>query len=380
MKRRTDVVIVGSGITGLSIAYSLVNKGCKDIVILEKGHLSSGASTRNGGGVRAQFATEENIILSKWSIQRFKQLSLELDTNFWFRQGGYVFIAESEDELSLLKKAVEFQNAYGLGTRIVDCDMVQDLIPRMVCTSVVGGAFRKGDGILFPFPLLFGYAEWLRKNSVSIETHCQVEGVKRDSMGFSVKTSRGTIEADRLVNASGGWSNVVAKMLNVDVPTKPVRHQIMASEPMSRFLDPMVVTLRDGFYVGQGPRGELVGGVTESGTHGEDPGRSSHGFCAQLSKRLVGLFPDLSSARMMRQWAGFYDMSPDANPILDSVPGVENAYIACGFSGHGFMISPAVGEFMANLILGEKPLFPTEPYRLDRFVRGLSRSETLVIG
>lgn len=380
MKNRSEVVIIGSGITGLSIAYSLVNRGCRDITILDKGHLASGASTRNGGGVRAQFATEENIILSKWSIQRFRRLSLELNTNFWFRQGGYLFLAESDQELSMLKKAVEFQNRHGLGTKIVDCGQAKDIVPQMVCPSVVGGAFRKGDGILFPFPLLFGYAEHLRRNSVAIETHCTVDGITESSTGFSIRTSRGIIEANKVVDAAGGWSSTVAKMLGADVPTRPVRHQIMASEPLSPFLDPMVVTLKDGFYMSQGPRGELVAGITESNAHGEDPGRSGHFFCEQLSKRLVDLFPRLSAARMMRQWAGFYDMSPDANPILDSIPGVENAFIACGFSGHGFMISPAVGELMACLVLGERPPFPTDPYRMDRFRLGHTSLETLVIG
>jgi len=169
-------------------------------------------------------------------------------------------------------------------------------------------------------------------------------------------------------------------MMGVNIPTRPVRHQIMAGEPLAPFLEPMVVTLRDGFYMSQGPRGELIGGITESEPHGSDPGKSSASFCEQFSSRVVSLFPMLSSARMMRQWAGFYDMSPDANPILDGMPGVEDAFVACGYSGHGFMISPAVGEFMSCLVTGKKPPFPREPYKLSRFEKGSTRSESLVIG
>lgn len=380
MKSRTQVAIIGSGVTGLSTAYSLLAKGIDDIVILEKGHLSSGASTRNGGGIRAQFTTEENIMLAKWSIQRFRQLGAELNTNFWFRQGGYLFVAESEKELDTLRHAAEFQRGFGLGTRIVDCDRVKEIVPQMTCSTVIGGAYRHGDGVLFPFPLLFGYADRLRSHGVEIETHCEVRLVGRAGEQFVLDTTRGELQAEALLDAAGGWSSEVGRMMGVAVPTHPVRHQIMVSEPLAPLLDPMVVTVSDGFYMSQGPRGELVGGITEPEPHGIDSTRSSAGFCEQMSRRIVSLFPRLSKARMMRQWAGFYDMSPDANPILDSLPGMENGFLACGFSGHGFMISPAVGEFMACLIAGAKPPFPEEPYRLSRFESGRARSEGLVIG
>ena len=380
MRDHAQVAIIGSGVTGLSTAYSLVNKGLNDIIILEKGHLASGASTRNGGGVRSQFTTEENILLAKWSIQRFRQLGLELKVNFWFRQGGYLFVAESERELVALRNAAEFQRRFGLGTRVIDCHRIQEIVPHMDCSSIIGGSYRRGDGILFPFPLLNGYADFLRSRGTSIETHCEVKHIRRANGEFVLETSRGELRAEKLVNAGGGWSSSLGEMMGAKIPTRPVRHQIMAGEPLAPFLKPMVVTLRDGFYMSQGPRGELIGGITEPEPHGTDPGKSSAAFCEQLSSRIVSLFPMLSSARMMRQWAGFYDMSPDANPILDGMPGAENAFLACGFSGHGFMISPAVGEFMSCLVAGKKPPFPREPYSLSRFEKGSTRPEGLVIG
>lgn len=380
MKDHAQVAIIGSGVTGLSTAYSLINKGLKDIVILEKGHLASGASTRNGGGVRAQFTTEENILLAKWSIQRFRQLGLELKVNFWFRQGGYLFVAESEQELVALRQAAEFQRRFGLGTRVIDCERVQEIVPCMSCSGIIGGSYRRGDGILFPFPLLMGYADFLRSHGASIETHCEVRQIHQANGEFVLDTSRGEVRAEKLVNAGGGWSSGLGRMMGAEIPTRPVRHQIMAGEPLGPFLKPMVVTLRDGFYMSQGPRGELIGGITEPGPNGSDTRKSSAAFCEQFSSRVVSLFPMLSHARMMRQWAGFYDMSPDANPVLDKMPGVENAFVACGFSGHGFMISPAVGEFMSCLVTGKKPPFPTEPYTLSRFERGNTKREGLVIG
>ncbi len=380
MRDRAEVAIIGSGITGLSVAYSLLKKGCTEIVILEKGHMSSGASTRNGGGVRAQFATEDNIVLAKWSIERFKRLGRELNVNFWFRQRGYLFLAESEEEMSKLEAATRLQHKYGLSTKIVDCNGVHKIVPGMVCTDVIGGAFRKADGVLFPFPLLFGYADHLRAHRVSIETHCPVQSIAKKARGYEVRTSRGSILADKILNAAGGWSSEVCAMLGVELPTEPIRHQIMASEPLAPFLNPMVVTLKDGFYVSQGPRGELVGGITEPAAHGQDPAKSGVGFCEQFSRRIVSLFPRLAAARMMRQWAGFYDMSPDANPILDELPASEGAFVACGYSGHGFMLSPAVGEFMSCLILGDKAPFPADHCRLSRFQQKRIRRETLLVG
>lgn len=380
MDRKCEIAIIGSGVTGLSTAYSLVGKGLEDIILVERDHLSSGASTRNGGGIRAQFSTEENIMLAKWSIERFKKLGVELNTNFWFRQGGYLFLAESPLELDQLKVAAEFQARYRLGTRILDNSEIQEMVPCLDTSRFIGGSFRRDDGVLFPFPLLFGYAEHIRKRGVRIETHCGVYAVVRKGDAFELETSRGTIHASKVLCAAGGWSRQVGEMLGVSLPTRAVRHQIMASEPLAPFLDPMVVTLKDGFYISQGPRGELVGGITERDEGPKDPRRSGFDFARMMSERIVNLCPRMSSVRMLRQWAGFYDMSPDANPILDRMPESEGAFVACGFSGHGFMISPAVGEFMSCLMLGQKPPFPDAPYRLNRFGTIEGRKETLVIG
>ncbi len=380
MKSEADIVIIGSGVTGLSTAYSLVRKGVKNIVILDKGYLASGASTRNGGGIRAQFATEENIMLAKASIERFRHLGAELRANFWFRQGGYLFVAESQGELDVLRKTTEFQNRFGLGTRMIDCEEVQRLVPEMSCSKVIGGSFRRGDGVLFPFPLLFGYAEHLRASGVDIETHCEVQNVVRGHHNTEVHTSKGTIIASQVLNAAGGWSSAVGDMFGVKIPSRPVRHQIMVSEPLKPFLDPMAVTLGDGFYLSQGPRGELVGGITDDEPHGNDTTKSTAAFCVKMAKRTITLFPRLSGVSMMRQWAGYYDMSPDANPILDEIEEFPGAFVACGFSGHGFMISPAVGEFMACLLVGDKPPLPREPYQLSRFQKEGRQGEKLVIG
>ena len=380
MDRKCEVAVVGSGIIGLSTAYSLVAKGCNDIVILEKGYLSSGASTRNGGGIRAQFTTDENIRLAKWSIERFKTLGTELNVNYWFRQGGYLFLAETNEELERLRIAAKFQAQYGLGTKILEAAEIQDIFPCLETNGFVGGSFRKGDGVLFPFPLLFGLADRLREQGVRIVTHCEVERISRKGGGFEIGTSRGMVHASKILCAAGGWSKRVGSLLGVNLPTRPVRHQIMASEPLAPFLDPMVVTLKDGFYISQGPRGELVGGITEKDEGQKDVRGSGLGFARLISRRIVELCPRLSNARILRQWAGFYDMSPDANPILDEVSQTEGAFVACGFSGHGFMISPAVGELMSSLMLGQRPPFPQMPYRLGRFDHEARRKETLTVG
>lgn len=378
--KRFELAIIGSGVTGLSTAYSLSKMGFTDIVILDMNYLSSGASTRNGGGIRAQFTTEENIKLAKWSIERFRSLGAELEANFWFRQGGYLFLAETEQEFMQLQRTVRFHSAYDLGTRVLDNSQIHDIVPCLETSRFIGGSFRKDDGVLFPFPLLFGYAEKLRDSNIRIETHREVTSIRRTSEGFELGTSKGNLLTNRVLNAAGGWSSQVGSLLGVKIPTHPVRHQIMASEPLAPFLEPMVVTLKDGLYVSQGPRGELIGGLSEANAEAANPQKSGFEFCRLMSEKLIELCPRLAGVRMMRQWAGFYDMSPDANPILDEIPGMEGAFVACGFSGHGFMISPAVGEMMACRITGKKPPFSTEPYSLSRFEKQMTRKEGLVIG
>ncbi len=380
-KSHYQVVIVGGGAIGLSIAHNLAKIGITDVLVLDRDSLVKGATGRNGGGVRAQWTTEENIILAQRSIQAFKAFGGETGHNVFLRQGGYLFLTRNEAQLSQMRDATRFQNSHGVKTRIIDLDEAQRIIPGLNTDGCVGATFNPDDAIVFPWPLVWGWKAAAEKRGVEVVTHAQVTGLHTDAGKITaVETTRGTVRCDHVVNAAGAWSKQVSALADVELPNKPERHEILVSEPLKPFLDPMLVDLSTGYYVNQDMRGELVGGL--GGHHEEslDWG-SSLDFLRQFAKQTVRLLPRLGAVRVLRQWAGSYDVTPDRKPVLGvAAAGPDNLHQASGFSGHGMMISPMVGLLTAQAIAGRKPDFDLRPFRLERFAEGDFRMEGMVIG
>lgn len=381
MNARRHVVVVGAGIVGLMTAYHLVRRGVRDVVVLDQApSLLLGASGRNGGGIRAQWTTVENIELARRSIDQFKHLASVTGEHTWFRQGGYLFLARSEAHVTQLREAVRFQNAHGVRTRLVTPEAARDLVPSLSTTDVVAATFNPDDGTLFPWPVVHGVASWLRRHGVPIELNAAVTGFRRlTGRVAAVGTQRGEIEADHVVLAAGAWSRDLAATAGLEIPTHPERHEILATEALKPFLGPMVVDLENGLYASQSMRGELVGGMGYP--HHDGPSwASSLEFVQAMAAGLTRVFPNLGSVNVLRQWAGSYDMSPDHKPILGATPGVENLYVACGLAGHGFMIAPMAGQLIAELISDGKTSMDIRKFRLGRFAEGDAQMETMVIG
>ena len=240
---KTEIAIVGGGVVGLAIAYYLARKGLEDVVVLERGYLAEGASGRNGGGVRQQWSTEINIRLMQESVELCRRFAVDLGVNVWFRQGGYLFLARSDKELKRLERNIGVQNRCGVATRMLDPKGALDIVPELDLTGIVGAAYNPTDGILFPWPFLWGYARQAAAHGVRIFTQTAVNAITREDSGYAVATSRGTVHARRVINATGSWSPQVAKMIGVDIPTYPIRHEICSSEPLKPFLRPMVSEL-----------------------------------------------------------------------------------------------------------------------------------------
>ncbi|MEM2839759.1 MAG: FAD-binding oxidoreductase [Thermoplasmata archaeon] len=382
MKSSYDCVIIGAGITGLMVGYELCRRGMTDILLIERSYIGSGASGRNGGGVRAQWTTKENIQIAKESIDRFKRLSAELGYNIWFRQGGYLFLAENEKQVEILRNNVRFHNEHGVRTRFVERDELNDIVPELDAGTFLAGAFNPKDGTLFPFPLLWGLRDRILDMGGEIATWTEVKGIGVDNGRVEcVDTSAGRVSTEKVLNASGKWSSVVGEMAGVKIPTKPYRHEILVTEPLEPFLDPMVVTMTNKLYMSQSMRGELIGGISDPVEVPSGSWASSIRFAQRMSREILRLFPRLGAVNILRQWAGSYDVSPDNSPILGAVREPEGFYLACGYSGHGLMISPKVGQMMADLIAkGRKdPLLAN--LSIERFERTEeSRRETMVIG
>jgi sarcosine oxidase subunit beta len=366
-----EIVIVGGGVIGLSIAYHLARLGLDDIVVVERGYLAEGASGRNGGGVRQQWSTEINIRLMQESVELCRRFAVDLGVNVWFRQGGYLFLARSANEVARLEKNIDLQNRCGVATRMLEPKEAQHIVPELDLTGIVGASYNPTDGILFPWPFLWGYARQAAAHGAKIFTQTPVGGLDPvKSGGYVVRTPRGAIAARRVINATGAWSPQLAKMIGVDIPTWPIRHEICSSEPLKPFLRPMVSELSSGLYCSQSMRGEIVGGVTLPGHGSTYAMGSTLEFLTTYARRLVRLMPILGDIKILRQWAGPYDQSPDGNPILGSVPGHPDFFVACGFVGHGFMMAPVVGKLYAEWLTGGPPHEIFARYTLGRFSDG----------
>jgi len=366
-----EVVIIGGGVVGLAIAYYLAKRGLQDVVVVERGYLAEGASGRNGGGVRQQWSTELNIRLMQESVELCRRFAVDLGVNVWFRQGGYLFLARSAEEVARLEKNIALQNRCGVATRMLEPRQALAIVPELDITGIVGASYNPSDGILFPWPFLWGYARQAAAHGARIFTQTPVAGLERQKAGgYVVHTPRGAVRARRVVNATGAWSPRLGAMIGVDIPTFPIRHEICSSEPLKPFLRPMVSELASGLYCSQSMRGEIVGGVTIPGHSSTYGMGSTLEFLATYARRLVRLMPILGDIKILRQWAGPYDQSPDGNPILGAAPGHPDFFLACGFVGHGFMMAPIVGKLYGEWLTGGDPHEIFGRFTLGRFADG----------
>ncbi len=382
MRDRADIVIVGAGIMGLAIAYNLArHHGVTRVTVVDRSYLCGGASGRNGGGVRAQFSSEENIRLMQESIRICRDFAAEMKINIWFRQGGYLFLVRNEAGRRTLEKSVAVQNEVGLGTRMLTPSEAQKVVPEMSLEGVVAASYNADDGVVFPWPFVWGYAQGAEKLGVEISPFTDVLGFKTTGKRIdAVVTSKGEIKTNRVVNAAGAWSPEVARLLGVELPNHPHRHEICSTEPLKYWLRPLVADLSNGLYFSQSMRGEIVGGISNPNVPPGLDMRSSHAFLRIYAKALVKTCPVLGAVKVLRQWAGCYDLTPDANPIVGQVDDVDEFYQASGFMGHGFMMAPVMGRLLAQHIAQGSALPMFERWNLRRFKEGRLLSESMIIG
>ncbi len=379
---RADVVIVGAGIMGLSIAYNLARLSPQlRILVLEQSYLCSGASGRNGGGVRAQWGSPSNIQLMQKSLELFRQFAKEHSINTWLRQGGYLFLVRNQASAEMLAKNVELQRELGLNSELVLPNALGEMVPGLSNEGVALASYNPDDCVVFPWPFVWGYARSAQQLGVQIETFTEAFALDTNAGAISgVMTNRGHIQAGTVVLACGALSPGLARTVNVDLPTHPQRHEICSSEPLKPWLTPLVADLSNGLYFSQSTRGEIVGGISSAAAPTDGRQTSSWQFLARYSAALAKVFPRLGAVRILRQWAGLYDISPDHNPIVGSVDECPGLQLASGFMGHGFMMAPAVGELVAEGIAGRARSEILARWNLRRFKEGNLLSENMIIG
>ncbi len=372
MIKNADIVIIGGGVIGCSIAYNLAKLGAKDVVLLEKNTLASGSTGRCGAGIRQQFGTEMNCILARESIKIFENLSEELDYDIELNQGGYLILAYTEKEVNQFKKNVALQQSLGINSRFITVKEAKEIAPPLNTEGVLAATFCPTDGHADPFKTNLAYAEAAKRLGVKIYTFTEVKEIEtKNNRIVAVNTDEGKIFTSIVVNAAGGYSGVIGKMAGLDLPVYSQRHQILITEPVDPLFRPMLMSFSHNFYCQQTPHGSIIMGFGDPNEpKGYDIG-SSWQFARAMAQKMTAVVPLLKEVSMVRQWAGLYNMSPDAQPILGEHPKLSGFYMAIGFSGHGFMLAPVTSKLIAELILtGRTSLSIEDKLDIGRFERG----------
>lgn len=382
MKNSADVVIIGAGISGCAIAYNLAKKGVKNIVVLEKSYICSGSTGRCGAGVRMQWGTEMNCKIAKKSIEFYENANeiLEYDRDVEFKQKGYLLIADTDKEIEQFKKNIEVQHSCGIPSRMVSLEEAREIVPYLNTSVLKGAAFCAKDGFLNPFTTTDAFYKAAKRLGAEFNTFTEVTGIKveKDKV-VGVETNKGFIATNCVVNATNGWSKSISDMVGVDIPVYSERHQILVTEPVEPMQDPMVMSFGLNLYVQQAPHGSFIMGRGDENEPRDLRQTSSWHFIEEMAKTVDTILPPISKLRVVRQWAGLYNMTPDKQPIYDKAQNVEGFYMALGYSGHGFMFGPITGIVMSEMILGEEFTVDVSMLNLNRFKTGKLLLEPSVV-
>lgn len=377
-----DVIVIGGGIIGASVAYHLLARDPRlRVLLLEKeAEVGAGATSKATGGVRHQFSSETNIRLTQFSYPYFAEAERLLGRSVDFAPHGYLFVTTEPATVEQLKKNVALQQGLGVRSRLLAPSEMSALLPQLVVDDLVGGTFCPDDGSADPYGLLQAFLAGARERSPRVFTSEPVVSVDRGGERIvGVTTFRERYRAPVVVNAAGPYAGEVGALAGVAIPSKPYRRQVMVTEPIPGFPEvfPLTVDLDTGWYVHrQGKSAVLMGGTDKDQHPGYDTTVDWEAF--DLVFKAAGKrVPPLADAKVMRAYAGVRDLTPDYHGILDEAHEAPGFYVACGFSGHGFMHAPAVGLLMAELILdGRTRSMDLNPLSLERFKRGAFRTET----
>jgi len=362
-----DVLIIGSGVIGASIAWHLASLGVGEVLVIDReSALGEGSTGRATGGFRAQFGTEVNVRLSLLAREKLLRFPDEIGVDSGYRAYGYLFLARSDAVLAELRAANALQRACGLPeARMVGAAEARELSPAVEDEAVVGGTFCPSDGFIRPLEILRGYAAAAQRLGVRFELGVSCTGLRTEGDRVTaVETSRGTITAGQVVNAAGAWAGLLD-----DVPVRPLRRQVAATVLTDRLPEstPMTIWADDGYHL-RVRDGRLLLLQPHEVAYAFDTA-----FDESLLERIVALtrqrVPSLSVLPIDRGacWSGLYEMSPDRHAILGRSPRYTNLWLANGSSGHGVMHAPAIGQVMAELIAGRSPSVDVHPLRATRF-------------
>jgi sarcosine oxidase, subunit beta len=385
MKRSAEVVIIGGGIVGLSIAWHLARRGLNDILVLEKeSMLGTGSTGRCAGGFRHQFSTEINIRLSLLSVSHLQRFAEEMDQVIDFHQDGYLFLLKHPADVAIFRRNAELQRQLGIPVEILKPNEVSRVLPdtEIRLDDIIAATYCAKDGVSDPAGVSEGYRRNALRLGVNICTDSGVSAIEvKDGKVTGVRTADAEVSTRTVVNAAGPFARDVGKLAGIDVPVVPLRRFIWTTKPFDRRPSrwTLVVDFSTGFYFHRESGGVLFG----MGNREEGPTSDvsvDWDFFDRVMETALDRFPPIAETAIKSAWAGSYEMSPDAHPILGRVPWVEGLILANGFSGHGFQHAPATGLLIAEEIVdGKAHTIDISRLSIARFARGANEVEKNVI-
>jgi sarcosine oxidase subunit beta len=361
---KAEIVIIGAGISGVSIAYNLAKAGMKNIHVIDKGYFTNGSTGRCGAGVRQQWATKVNCIMAKKSIEFFARANQELNyhKDIEFKQAGYLILATTKEEDLQFRKNVKLQNSLGIPTEKLTVEEALKIVPHLNPKSFISATFCKTDGHVNPFLMSEAYYLAARKLGVIFHFFEEVKSIELNGNQINkIITSKDVYETKKVVNAAGGYSKEVGLMVGVEIPVFSENHEILVTERTSPIQGPMVMSFSKNIYCQQVPHGSFLAGRSNPKALPSHDISSSWEFLDEMAKTISDILPEVAKLRVIRTWGGSYNNSPDRQPIISDIEAVKGFYVACGFSGHGFMFAPITGELLTEIIMNK----PLEDYAKD---------------
>lgn len=380
LKSSYDVVIIGGGVHGLATAYYLArNHGITNVAILEKSYIGSGGSGRNTAIVRSNYLTTEGSRFYNRSVTLYENLAEDLNFNVMFEQRGHMTLAHSDSSLRTMRWRAEVNKLEGIDSEVIDSDEIKKLAPYLDVSDhprypIMGALWHPPGGIVRHDAVVWGYARGAAAYGTHIHQETELTGIDiTDGKVTGVQTSRGPISTSTVINCTAGWSSLISAMAGVALPitTRPL--QAAVTEPVKKFLHPVIVSGSLHTYVSQTSRGELVFGASVD-PFASYSTRGSLEFTTGLATHVLELMPSISNMRLLRQWAGLCDMTPDFGPIIGPTP-VDGFYLDVGWGTYGFKAGPVAGETVADMIATGKPGRLIQPFGLDRFEKGTLTAE-----
>ncbi len=375
VKSSYDVVIVGGGVHGLAAAYYLAaNHGITDVAVLDKGYIGAGGSGRNTAILRSNYLTPEGVRFYDRSVRLYQRLATELDYNVMFSQRGHLTLAHNDSSLRTMRWRAGVNKVEGVDSEVIGPAEIKRLAPFLDVSGaarypVIGALYHPPGGIIRHDAVVWGYARGAAARGVHIHQHTEVTGIDITGGRVSgVRTTQGDIATGTVLNATAGWSTLIADMAGVRLPITTYPLQAAVTEPVKPFLGTVIVSGSLHVYISQTDRGELVFGASVDPFTSYSM-RGSLEFIEGLAGHVLELMPALSKVRLLRQWAGLCDMTPDFSPIMGPTP-VPGFLVDVGWGTYGFKAGPVSGEAMAECIASGQPPGIIAAFGLERFAAG----------